>query len=126
MTDNKKKEKIIEPEVVEEITKDDKQLAMLGHILAIIGGFVVPLIIYLLKKDESEFIEDQAKEALNFQITVAIAALVGIVFTIATCGYGGIVFAPIGILNMVFCIIAGIKANEGEKYRYPINIRIIK
>lgn len=127
----KKEEKEVKEvkEVKEEkanLKSEDTMMAMLAHLLAIPGAFIAPLVIYLIKKDDSEFIEDQAKEALNFQITMFIVALGGIAITIASCGYGGIIMAPIGILNMVFCILAGIKANDGEKYRYPFNIRIIK
>ena len=108
------------------LKSEETMMAMLAHILAIPGAFIAPLVIYLIKKDDSEFIEDQAKEALNFQITMFIVALGGIAITIASCGYGGVIMAPIGILNMVFCILAGIKANDGVKYRYPFNIRIVK
>ena len=122
----KEQDIIIEPEVISEITQEEKTMAMLAHILAIPGGFIAPLVIYLIKKDESEFIKDQAREALNFQITATIAMLVFIMFAFITCGYGAILFPFLGIAVLVFCIIAGIKANEGVKYRYPANIRLIK
>ena len=126
MTKEEEEETVIEPEVIAEVTQEEKTMAMLAHLLAIPGGFIAPLIIYLIKKDDSAFIKDQAREALNFQITAVIAMLTFILFTFITCGYGGILFPFLGIAIPVFCIIAGIKANEGEKYRYPLNIRIVK
>lgn len=67
---------------------------------------------------------DQAKEALNFQITITIAMLICIVLTIVIIG--GILAPIVGILNLVFCIIAAVKANNGEAYRYPFALRLIK
>ncbi len=123
----KKEEKAIEPEVIDgEVSSEEKQMAMLGHLLALVGGFVAPLIIYLIKKDESEFVKDQARESLNFQITIFIAAFTSIILAYVTCGIGGVLIPVVGILNLVFCIMGGVKANDGIKYKYPINIRIIK
>jgi uncharacterized Tic20 family protein len=122
----KEQEEIIEPEVILEITKEEKTMAMLVHILAIPGGFLIPLIFYIIKKDESQFIEDQAKESLNFQITSFIALILFIMLAFITCGYSIILFPILGIGILVLCIIAGVKANEGIKYRYPVNIRFIK
>jgi len=125
MTD-KKEEKVIEPEIVDaEVSKEAKQMAMLAHILAIPGGFVGPLIIFLLKKDESEFIEFHSREALNFQITLLLASFVGVGFTFF-CLLGVVFIPAIVIVDIVFCILAGIKANDGEKYEYPVSIRIVK
>jgi len=121
-----KQEKIVEPEVIFEVTKEEKTMAMLAHILALPGGFLIPLVLYLIKKDESKFIADQAKESLNFQITAAIAMLIFIVFAFITCGYSIILFPILAIGIIILCIIAGLKANEGIKYRYPVNIRFIK
>lgn len=106
-----------------ELDSDAKSFAMLVHLLAIFTGFIGPLIIWLVKKDEYPFVDDQGKEALNFQITVTLATLVSCVLVLVCIGYF-LLFA-IMIIDLVFCIMATIAANRGETYRYPINIRFI-
>ncbi len=113
-----------------ETNKDAKTMGMLCH-LAALSGYVVPLgwiigplVVWLIKKDEHAFVNDQGKESLNFQITMLIAVLVA---AATMCVGVGIVLLPIVvILNLVFVIIASVKANEGVYYRYPFNIRMIK
>ncbi len=109
---------------------EDKMMAMLAHLLPIVAGFVGPLIIWLVKKDSSKFVEDQAKEALNFQLVMLIGWVLCIVLTVVTCGFGAILTVPLMVVLMVvviiFAIMAGLKAKEGEWYRYPFNIRMIK
>lgn len=100
-------------------------MALLAHILGIFTSFVVPLIIWLIKKDD-EFIADQAKEALNFHITVIIAYFAITVIAIVTMGIGFILYPVLGIAVLVLGIIAGLKANDGIAYRYPCTIRLIK
>lgn len=105
-------------------TKDDCTMAMLAHLLGIFLGFVGPLIIWLIKKDQSAFVDDQGKEALNFQLTVLIAYVVA---GASICLLIGFVLLPaVLIYDLVFCIIAALKANGGELYRYPLTIRMIK
>lgn len=100
---------------------DAKTMGMLAHLLAIPLPFLGPLLIWLLKKDTSPFIDDQGKESLNFQITVVIAAIVLAVTII------GIMLIPVlGIANLILCIMAGLKAKEGIAYRYPFALRLIK
>jgi uncharacterized Tic20 family protein len=113
--------------------KEARQMAMLAHLSGILAslvsgtfaGFVGPLIIWIVKKDDSPFVADQAKEALNFQLTLMILVLVCWAVAIGTCGI--LFFLPIipFVLQLIFGIIAGMKANEGEYYRYPINIRFV-
>ncbi len=100
---------------------DEKTMAMLSHILTLVGGILAPLIIYLIKKDESKFIAFHAKESLNFQITVMII-VIGLMITII----GLLVVWIVGIAALVFVIIATIKASEGKLYKYPFSIRLIK
>ena len=57
-------------------TADEKTMGILSHILCLVGGFIAPLIIYLIKKDESVYVREQAKESLNFQLTVLICYIV--------------------------------------------------
>lgn len=108
----------------EPISKDARTWAMLCHLLAIFAGFLAPLIIWLIKKDEDPFIDNQGKEALNFQITVAIAMVVSwlLLFVVIGC----FLMPAVWIVDIVFCILATIKANSGEPYRYPVSIRFIK
>jgi hypothetical protein len=99
---------------------DARNMGMLCHLLAIFTSFIGPLIIWLIKKEEHAFVDDQGKEALNFEITVLIAAIaIGLV----TCGIG----APIvGLVGVIFNIIATIESSKGRWYRYPLAIRLLK
>jgi uncharacterized Tic20 family protein len=107
-----------------EVSKDAKTLAMLCHLLGFFTSFLGPLIIWLIKKDEDKFIDDQGKEALNWQITFIIGWFVGL---ITMCiGIGFIILIALGICNLIFCIMGAVKANNGQLYRYPINLRLIK
>jgi len=104
--------------------KDARQMAMLCHLLAIFTGFLGPLIVWLVKKDDHPFIDEQGKEALNFQFTVLIAA-VGAGLSMLLC-IGFIALPAVGVLNLVFTILATVAANKGEHYRYPISIRFLQ
>ena len=109
---------------VSDVSQEERTMAMLCHLLAIFIGFLGPLIIWLIKKDESPFVDDQGREALNFQLTVLIAMVIA---AATMCIYIGMILAPaVAIANIVLCIIACIKANEGERYRYPWCIRFVK
>ncbi|HAI48326.1 hypothetical protein D3C87_296140 [compost metagenome] len=105
---------------------DQRTMALVAHILGIFTWFIGPLIIWVINKDDStkSFVTDQAKEALNFQITITIAMLISFVLMIVIIG--GLLAPLVGILNLVFCIIAAVKANNGEAYRYPFTLRLIK
>jgi len=122
-------------------TPEERQWAMLAHLSALlgtlvtgawfgIGCFLGPLIIWLVKRETMPFVDDQAKEALNFNITMAIIAVVLLLITVLTLGIGIILAVPagiiIGIAWLVLVIMATIKSNEGERYRYPFCLRLIK
>lgn len=98
---------------------------MLTHLSGIFLSFVVPLVIWLINKDKPEkgFLNDQAQEALNFQITIAIAFLISSVLTVILIGL--LLLPLVWIVNLIFCILAGMKANEGVSYRYPFALRLI-
>lgn len=102
---------------------DQNQLAMIAHLLGIVTGFVGPLIIWLIAKDKP-FAYEQSREALNFQITIAIAWVAAGVLSFI--GIGIVLYPIIGIVNLIFCIIAGMAAQKGEAYKYPLAIRLIK
>ncbi|MFO2461844.1 DUF4870 domain-containing protein [Pseudomonas sp. 15FMM2] len=110
--------------------KEVRQWAMLCHFAAFFGlvfpfgSLLGPLILWQVKKDMDPLIDDQGKEALNFQITVAIAWLVCIVLGFVVIGF--LLMGVVVIAALVLTIIAGIKANKGVAYRYPLTWRLIK
>ncbi len=108
--------------------KDDKTFGMLAHLLGGLTSFVGPMVIWLIKKDESPFVEDQGKEALNFQITVLIALVASMILSaVPFLGCVAMLLSPaIGVAGLVFAILACLKANEGTAYRYPYALRLIK
>ena len=108
------------------ITPDDKNLALFAHLLSIVIGFWGALIIWLINKDNPNkaFVIQHAKEALNFQITVFAAAFVAGILMFVLIGF--LLLLIVFIVDVVFCIIAGINASKGETYRYPIAIRLIQ
>lgn len=101
-------------------------MAMLCHLLGGLLGIIGALIMWLVKKDDHPFIDDQGKESVNFQLTNLIAQVVGFILVIASCGF--LFFIPLVIYvgQLVLAIMGAMKANQGEWYRYPINIRFIK
>jgi uncharacterized Tic20 family protein len=123
------------------IDAQERQWAMFAHLSALLAGlltgwigligcFVGPLVIWLVKKESMPFVNDQGKEALNFNITVAIVYAVLLMLTLFTLGLGAVLTIPgffiVGIAWLVLTIIASIKANEGVAYRYPFALRLIK
>lgn len=107
-----------------DVSKDDKNMAMLSHLLGIFFGFIPALVIWLLKKEQSQFIDDQAKEALNWQITMAIASVVAGILVYAFVGC--ILLPAIWIANLIFCIKGAMAASNGVRYRYPWALRLVK
>jgi uncharacterized Tic20 family protein len=105
--------------------------ASLLHLSALVGllgngiGFLLgPLIVWFLKRDEDPFIDEHGKEAVNFQLSMFLAAIVSAVLIIVLIGF--VLLAIVGIAMVVFPIIAAMKARNGEVYRYPATIRFIK
>ena len=112
-----------EKKVSQTADQSDKTMAMLAHILGIFTSFVGPLIIYMTQKKEG-FAKSQAKEALNFQITVAIAYLISFVLMFVLIGI--LLTWAVSIANLIFCILAAVAANQGTAYKYPFRIIFIK
>ena len=114
---------------------EERQWAMFAHLSAIVGAliglsFLGPLVVWLVKKETMPFVDDQGKEALNFNIMLLIVFAVLWALTFVTLGIGILLTGPlmfiVGVAALVLVIIAGIKANEGVAYRYPFSIRLIK
>jgi len=108
-------------------SSDERMWAMLCHLSAFSGSIIPfgnllgPLIIWLVKKDEYAFVDDQGKEALNFQISILIYGLV-----LAVTIIGIPLVLGVMVFGIVMTIIAAIKANGGEYYRYPLTMRLVK
>jgi uncharacterized Tic20 family protein len=107
-----------------EVSKDAKTFAMLCHLLGIFAILVGALIVWLIKKNDDKFVDDQGKEALNWQITFIIGCFVGLITRFI--GIGNIIIVALWICNLIFCIMGAVKANGGQLNRYPINLRLIK
>ncbi|HMD55633.1 MAG TPA: DUF4870 domain-containing protein [Phycisphaerae bacterium] len=106
-------------------SKDDINIAVVNWVLTIFAFFVPCLIIWLLYKDKSEWVGNHAKEALNFEITIAIAYAVAGMLVFAF--FIGLLFFPIiGVAHLVFCIIGAVKASKGESYTVPIALHLLK
>jgi uncharacterized Tic20 family protein len=118
-----------EPPMAGAPSADERQWAMFAHLSALIGliipfgSIIGPLVIWLIKKDTMPFVNDQGKEALNFNITVAIAAIVGWILCFILIGF--LVLAVVFVAWLVLVIIGTIKANEGTAYRYPFTLRLV-
>jgi uncharacterized Tic20 family protein len=123
------------------ISAEERQWAMFAHLSALAGGlltsaiggwgfFIGPLVIWLMKRDTMPFVADQAKEALNFNITVSGIFVILLILSLMTLGIGFLVTMPlmllIGIAALVFIIIASMKAKDGIAYRYPMTLRLVK
>jgi uncharacterized Tic20 family protein len=104
---------------------DDKNIAMLTHLSGIIFSIIVPLIVWLVHKDRAEksYLVTEAKEALNFQITVLIGYV--ICWVLAFVIIGAFLTPLLWLFNLVFCIIAAIRVSQTGTYRYPFALRLI-
>jgi uncharacterized Tic20 family protein len=112
--------------------KDERMWAMFCHLSAFVGyvipvpfaNIIGPLVIWLIKREEYPMVNDQGKEALNFQITIGIGLVAGLLLSFVCIGIPIVI--ALAIADLVFVIIAAIKANEGVLYRYPFAIRFVK
>jgi uncharacterized Tic20 family protein len=111
-------------------TQDERTWGMLAHLAAFafficpFGNVVGPLVVWLVKRDQSAFVADQGKEALNFNISVLLAALVCGVLVLILVGI--LLGVALFIFWLAMTIVAAIKASEGARYRYPFTLRLVK
>jgi uncharacterized protein len=117
-----------QPPVV--LTSEERTWAMFCHLSALLAYFAAgmtflgPLICWLIKKDMSRFVDENGKESLNFQLNILVYTVIGIALI---CAFVGIVIIPaVHVYSIVCVIIAGIKASQGEMFRYPFIFRLIK
>jgi len=109
---------------------DQKIWGMFAHLSAFffffvpLGNILGPLAIWLVKKKEFPFVEDQGKEALNFQLSFTLYAFIAALLIPVFIGIGLLI--AVAIVDLVFTIVAGIKAKDGIYYRYPFTLTVIK
>jgi uncharacterized Tic20 family protein len=112
-------------------TSSERTWGMLCHLSAFAGYVVVvpfasiigPLIVWLLKKDSSAFVDEHGKESVNFQITMSIAYAIAIVLCLVVVGF--VLLAFLGVWITVLVVLGSIKAYSGERFRYPLTIRLV-
>lgn len=105
---------------------EEQNFTSLGNILGILIGFISPLIFWLIYRDRSKFLDTNLKSALNFHLTTIIAFIAASILTAVTFGILSILFLVIGVLILIFCILAFVKTRNGENYKYPLSIPFVK
>lgn len=118
------------PQSAPSVSAEDRNWATIAHLSAL-AGFIIPfgniigpLVVWLIKKDQSPHIADAGREALNFNITVAIGALISFCLMLVFIGF--LLFGLLAIVWLVLVIVAAVKSSDGTMYRYPFNIRFLK
>jgi uncharacterized protein len=104
--------------------QDEKVWATLTHVGGIVLGFIAPLVAYLVLRERGPFIREHAAAALNFQLTLLIAYVVGWVLSIVFIGV--LLLLAAWVVSIVFAIVASLAANRGEYYRYPATITFVQ
>ena len=104
---------------------EERTWAMLAHLLALVGGWVAPLVILLVFRGRGRYVENQAKESLNFQLTLLIASLILVGVALLTFGLGALLAPVLVIAQVVFPILAGVASSRFEWYRYPVSLRLV-
>jgi uncharacterized Tic20 family protein len=110
------------------VTDEERNWAMAAHLSAIVGawlalGFIGPLVVLLIRGDRSPYVRAHTVEALNFNLSILIYAIVGGILTFILVGF--IVLAVVGLLWLICTVLATIKASNGVLYRYPLTIRLV-
>ena len=127
--------------------QDERSWAMLCHVSAFasvvfpFGNILGPLVVWLVKREKYDVVDDQGKESLNFQISMTIYSVITLVVLVValidmlagsdpgkfpmTIVLAGATLLALGIINLVFVIIASVRSYQGERYRYPLSIRFV-
>ena len=100
-------------------------LSLLGHFILSLFAIITPIIMWNIKKDESPFLDDHGREAINFQISLILYSILLVPIGLLTCTVGFFLYIPLYILALIGMIYASIAANRGEFYRYPMTIRFL-
>jgi uncharacterized Tic20 family protein len=119
-----------ESRVVETVKRNEHTWGMLCHLAALagyvipLGNIVGPLVVWLIKKDEYPFVDEQGKSSLNFQISMLIYEIVSIILSLILIGF--ILLIALLIVNLVCVILAAVHANDGKSFRYPLSITFLR
>ncbi|MBP7303114.1 MAG: DUF4870 domain-containing protein [Brachymonas sp.] len=113
----------MDPVLNDEVSKDSRNIAVMGWVGSIFFGFIPGLIIYLVKENDA-YVKDQAKEMLNWGITSAIGWVVSAILTMVVIGVFG--FFAIAICHVVFCIMGAVAASNGKGFKVPFTLRLLK
>jgi uncharacterized Tic20 family protein len=104
-------------------TSEERTVAMIAHLITFMSSFIGPLVIYLVKKDESDFIGDQAKEVLNFHFSVLIYAVAAALSCFIFIGF--LLVPALGVFVLVATVLGALSAYDGKRFRYPLCIRCL-
>ena len=110
--------------------REERQWAMLCHLSAmlmyvtVIGGFIAPLVIWLMKREQMPFVADQGRETLNFQITILVALAGAVILMLVLIGF--VLFWGLLLSHFVLTIVATAKVSEGVAFRYPVCWRVLR
>ncbi|GLQ97135.1 DUF4870 domain-containing protein [Dyella mobilis] len=107
------------------VSSNDRNLAMLTHLSGFVLYVIMPLVVWLMHKDrpEKSYLTGEAKEALNFQITMLIAWVVSGILQVILIGF--LLMAIVWVANLIFCVIAAAKVSADGHYRYPFTLRLV-
>lgn len=106
-----------------EASADDRNIAVLTHLGGIFFSFLPGLVVWLLKKDDNAYIAAQAREALNFQITLLIAYMLSYGLMLVLIGF--VMLGAVWLANIILCVVAAAQTSQGVDYRYPFTLRLI-
>ena len=115
------------------LSRDERNLAVLAHLLPLSGflmpgmNIVVPLLVWLIKRDQSSYLESHVRESLNFQITLTLLAAIWIALKLALIGLFLLPLVPVIVITaLILMVRAALKASAGVYYRYPFCLRLVK
>lgn len=110
-------------------TNEERTIAAILHAITFVTAFIGPLVIWLVKKDESRFVDHHGKEVLNFHITVFGISLLSMALSFMTCGVGLVIAIPllwlVSLAVIVLTIVGAVKAYDGALWRYPFTVRLL-